>query len=50
MKSIRLLFLLFLLIVFLAGLYVIFHYNTKTSYDKLNNKIGIEQMENSDSN
>lgn len=48
MKSIRLLFFLFLIIVFLAGLYWIFNSNIKTSYDKLNGKIGIERMENKD--
>jgi cbb3-type cytochrome oxidase subunit 3 len=50
MKSIRLLFFLFLIIVFLAGLYWIFNSNIKTSYDKYNNKINIEQLENQDSN
>jgi hypothetical protein len=48
MKSIRLLFFLFLIIVFLAGLYWIFNSNIKTSYDKLNGKIAIERMENKD--
>jgi cbb3-type cytochrome oxidase subunit 3 len=49
MKNIRLLFLLFLIIVFLAGIYWIFHFNTKNSYDLFENKIAIEQMDNQDS-
>jgi hypothetical protein len=49
MKNIRLLFLLFLIIVFLAGIYWIFHFNTKNSYDLFEHKIAIEQMDNKDS-
>jgi len=50
MKSIRLLFFLFLIIVFLAGIYWIFNSNIKTTYDKHNGKITVEQMENQNSN
>jgi cbb3-type cytochrome oxidase subunit 3 len=50
MKSIRLLFFLFLIIVFLAGLYWIFNSNIKTTYDKYNGKITVEKMENQNSN
>ena len=49
MKSIRLLFFLFLIMVFLAGLYWIFNSNIKTSYDETNGRITIENMENKDS-
>ena len=50
MKSIRLLFFLFLIIVFLAGIYWIFNSNIKTTYDNYNGKITVEQMENQNSN
>jgi hypothetical protein len=50
MKSIRLLFFLFLIIVFLAGIYWIFNSNIKTTYDKYNGKITVEKMENKDNN
>ena len=45
MKSIRLLFFLFLIIVFLAGIYWIFNSNIKPSY---NNKLSFEHMGNKD--
>jgi len=49
MKNIRLLFLLFLIIVFLAGIYFIFHFKSAYKYDFINNKLTIEQMDNENS-
>jgi len=46
MKKIRLLFFLFLIIVFLAGIYWIFNSNIKTTCDKKTNKMTIENMDN----
>jgi len=49
MKTIKLLFLLFLIIVFLAGLYWIFNSNIKSTHNNSENKKMIESMENGDS-